>query len=88
MPDLDLETILLELPPRRIEPHPDLVASIRPTPRQMCEAAAVLGWLPGGPEPWRCVSKRCRFCLDLVTECVCDDDEGLVQDDGSDEDET
>ncbi len=51
MRDLDLETILLELPvdrPRRVEPHPDLVASITPTARQMCEAAAVLGWLPGG----------------------------------------
>ena len=50
VPDLDLETILLELPrPRRPpEPHPDLVASINPTARQMIEAAAVLGWLPGG----------------------------------------
>ena len=49
VPDLDLETILLELPARRSpEPHPDLVASIWPTPRQICEAAAVLGWLPGG----------------------------------------
>ena len=53
VPDLDLETILLELPasrPRPPEPHPDLVASINPTPRQMCEAAAVLGWLPVRPE--------------------------------------
>ena len=46
-----IETILatLELPvgrPRRIEPHPELVASIRPTPQQMCMAAAALGWLP------------------------------------------
>ena len=51
VPDLDLETILLELPAGRqsrpAEPHPDLVASIWPTPRQICEAAAVLGWLPG-----------------------------------------
>ena len=54
MPDA-LETILatLDLPldrPRRVEPHPELVASINPTPRQMCEAAAVLGWLPGRTE--------------------------------------
>jgi hypothetical protein len=51
VPDLDLETILLEFPAGRQrppEPHPDLVASIWPTPRQMVEAAAVLGWLPGG----------------------------------------
>lgn len=52
VPDFDLETILLELPAGRQrrppEPHPELVASIWPTPRQMIEATAVLGWLPSG----------------------------------------
>ena len=52
-----LETILATIeipadlsPRRRVEPHPDLIASITPTPRQICEAAAVLGWLPGRSE--------------------------------------
>ena len=39
VPLLDL---LLSLP----EPHPDLVASKHPTPRQVTEAASLLGWLP------------------------------------------
>jgi hypothetical protein len=39
----------------------------------------------GSSQRWRRVSKRCRFCLELVTECVCDDVEGLVQDDGDEE---
>jgi hypothetical protein len=29
-----------------IEPHPALVAATVPTSVQVCEAAAVLGWLP------------------------------------------
>jgi hypothetical protein len=29
-----------------IEPHPDLVASKSPTPLQVTESAALLGWLP------------------------------------------
>ena len=28
-----------------IEPHPDLVAIQQPTPRQVCEAASLMGWL-------------------------------------------
>ena len=39
VPLLDL---LLAMP----EPHPDLVASKHPTPRQVTEAASLLGWLP------------------------------------------
>ena len=41
-----LETILAAV----IEPHPELVAATVPTSRQVCEAAAVLGWLPGASE--------------------------------------
>lgn len=47
----ELESVLLEIlelpaESRRVDPHPDLVAAIRPTPRQMWEAALVLGWFP------------------------------------------
>lgn len=28
-----------------IDPHPELVAIQRPTPRQVCEAASLMGWL-------------------------------------------
>ena len=31
------------------EPHPDLVAAKRPSPREVAEAAALLGWLPSEP---------------------------------------
>ena len=37
----------LELILDAIEPHPDLVAAQRVTPAEVCEAAALLGWLPG-----------------------------------------
>lgn len=42
MYELDLLD-LLEPPP---EPHPALVAVMRPTARQVAEAASVMGWLP------------------------------------------
>ena len=29
-----------------IEPHPELVAAMRPSPREVTEAAGLLGWLP------------------------------------------
>ena len=29
-----------------IEPHPELVAAMRPSPRQVTESAALMGWLP------------------------------------------
>ena len=43
VPVSSLETILAAV----VEPHPELVAATVPTSRQVCEAAAVLGWLPG-----------------------------------------
>ena len=48
MPDLETALAILEMSaaPSRVDPHPDLVAAIRPTPRQMWEAALVLGWFP------------------------------------------
>ena len=48
MSDLEAVLAILELPaePRRVDPHPDLVAAIRPTPAQMWEAALILGWFP------------------------------------------
>lgn len=42
MSRVSLMTTLEALP---IEPHPDLVAIQEPTPRQVCEATALLGWL-------------------------------------------
>jgi hypothetical protein len=30
------------------DPHPELVASIRPTPAEMMRAVAVIGWTPPG----------------------------------------
>jgi len=34
------------------------------------------------------VSRRCRFCLEVVTECVCDDlDDGFGGDESSDEED-
>lgn len=35
-----------------IEPHPDLVAAISPTPQQMAEAAGLLGWLSDPEDRW------------------------------------
>jgi hypothetical protein len=40
-----LDTILATL----LDPHPELVASTRPTPVQVYEAARYLGWLPEEP---------------------------------------
>jgi len=39
---LDLD--LLPLP----DPHPDLVAAMRPSPRDLLMAVSVLGWMPEG----------------------------------------
>ena len=36
---------LLDLLPL-LDPHPDLAPLMRPTPRQVAEWAALLGWLP------------------------------------------
>jgi len=35
-----------------IQPHPDLVAAVRPTPRQVAEAGAVLGLLSDPDDRW------------------------------------
>jgi hypothetical protein len=39
---VSLESLLAAV----IEPHPELVAAMRPTPRQMVEAAGELGFYP------------------------------------------
>ena len=44
VPDASLDLLGLLLP--MIEPHPELVASKSPTSRQVCEAAALMGFLP------------------------------------------
>lgn len=31
------------------DPHPDLIAAQKPRPRDVAEAAALLGWLPDAP---------------------------------------
>jgi hypothetical protein len=36
-----------------IEPHPELVAVMRPGPREVTEAAAVAGWLPDFEDRFR-----------------------------------
>ena len=48
MTGVRLDDLLDDLYPEP-EPHPALVAAIRPTPRQVTEAARELGWLPPGP---------------------------------------
>jgi hypothetical protein len=36
-----------------IEPHPDLVAAKHPTPLQVTESAALMGWLPEPEDRFR-----------------------------------
>ena len=41
--------ILGDEPEPDLTPHPDLVAAQRPSPREVAEAAALIGWLPDIP---------------------------------------
>ena len=47
---MSLMTILEALP---VEPHPALVAVQQPTPREVAEVAALLGWLPDPEDRFR-----------------------------------
>jgi hypothetical protein len=42
---------ILDLLP--VEPHPELVAIQRPSPREVAEVAAVFGWLPDDADRFR-----------------------------------
>jgi hypothetical protein len=44
---------LLELLLSGVQPHPELVAATRPSPRQVTEVASLLGWLAEDEDRFR-----------------------------------